>query len=77
MSPRRVVEAEPAVRVAPPATLPAVEDAGQDTGMVTIKTRVPIHLHLALINTAEANQRSLAGELRVAAQRHVEHEAKR
>jgi hypothetical protein len=76
-----VVEAEPARRVKPPAApvaeLPALDEAGEGSGMVEIKTRVPIHLHIALAAAAERNARSLAGELRYAAQQHVEREASR
>lgn len=71
---RKVIEAEQAQRV-PPAAPPA--DAGEDTGLVEVKTRLPIHLHLALQAAAERNQRSLAGELRVAVYDHVYKEAAR
>ena len=70
---RKTIEAEPAERiVAAPA-----DEAGQETGLVEVKTRLPIHLHIALQNAAERNLRSLAAELRLAALEHVEREAGR
>jgi len=74
MSPRRTIEAEPARRLPPP---PPVDEAGQETGLVEVKTRLPIHLHIAMQAAAERNARSLSAELMVAAREHVEREASR
>lgn len=74
MMARKTIDAEPAARV--PAAAP-VDEAGQETGLVEVKTRLPIHLHIALQNAAERNLRSLAAELRLAALEHVEREAAR
>ena len=74
MSARRTIEATPARRVAPAA---GVDAAGEQTGLVELKTRVPIHLHLALVALAERNDRSMAAELRRALAEHVEREMRR
>lgn len=70
----KVYETEVAQRV---GVAPAPDEAGQDTGLVEVKTRVPIHLHIALSSVAERNARSLAGEMRYALQQHVERELRR
>lgn len=64
------IEGSPARRVGPAAE-------GEGSGMVEVKTRLPIHLHIALSSAAERNLRSLSSELRLAAQQHVEREARR
>lgn len=72
----RVIDAEPAVRVAR-GRRDLEGEAGEATGFVEIKTRIPIWLHLALVSSAEANSRSLAGELRHAIKVYVEDQASR
>lgn len=71
---RRTVDAEPARPIEPE---PAVDEIGTDTGLVEVKTRLPIHLHIHLVSTAKRNQRSLAAELRVAVREHIQREAAR
>lgn len=73
---RRVIEAEQAQRVAPAAPAPAADEQGDD-GLVTVKTRLPLHLHIPFVNLAELHGRSVAAELRVAVQQYLERELRR
>jgi hypothetical protein len=73
---RKPIVAEPARRIeaAPPAPL---DEVGQESGLVEVKARLPIHLHLAIVDCAERNLRSMAAEIQVAIRAHVENEARR
>lgn len=70
---RKIVEAEPARPVEPE---PPTEAIGTDTGLVDVKTRLPIHLHIPLVDAARRNQRSVAAEVRIAIREHLEREAR-
>lgn len=68
------IEAEPARRLEETGN---PGDAGQETGEVEVKTRLPIWLHIAMNDAAARNRRSLSAELYIAAREHVENEARR
>ncbi len=71
---RTIIVAEPATRAPAPETQ---QEAGEATGLVECKTRLPIWLHLALQASAARNGRSLSAELMVAAREYVERQAAR
>lgn len=72
----RIIEAEQAQRVTPAAP-PVPADEQGDEGLVTVKTRLPLHLSIPFQNIAAAHDRTIAAELREAVRQYVDRELRR